>query len=254
MPPVVQVSALAKRYPAPLSLRTLLTARRPPATRDALRGVSFDIRAGEVVALVGPNGAGKSTLLRILCGLLLPSSGRASVAGLDVVADRPSCRARVGVALGDDRGLSPRLTGGQSLRFHAALYGLSGREAEARIGELAGWLEAAALLERPVRTLSSGERARLLLLRALLHGPQVLLLDETTRSLDPGAARRLRTRLLGEVARRGTAVLFASHDLAEVEHIASRVLLLERGSARAFGSWGEVRPEAEAVFGAEEAR
>jgi ABC-type multidrug transport system ATPase subunit len=99
-----------------------------------------------------------------------------------------------------------------------------------------------------VRTLSTGEKARVVLTRALLHRPRVLLLDEVTRSLDPGAARRLRTRLLSDVAARGAAVLFASHDLAEVEAVAHRVLLLDGGRIAAAGPFSEVRPTAEAVF------
>ena len=251
MSPLVQVEALSKRYPPPLTFARLFG--RGPGPREGLSEVSFDIGAGEVVALVGPNGAGKSTLLRILCGLLLPTTGRAALAGLDVVRDRPRCRARVGVALSDDRGLSPRLTGRQNLLFHGALYGLSSSMVAARVRSLEGGLEVEGLLDRPVRTLSSGERARLVLLRALLHRPAVLLLDETTRTLDPGAARRLRTQLLAEVAREGTAVLFATHDLGEVEAVAARVLVLERGRVRAFGPWGTVRGTAEDVFASREA-
>jgi ABC-2 type transport system ATP-binding protein len=156
----------------------------------------------------------------------------------------------VGAALADDRGLSPRLTARQNLRFYAALYGVPSREVDERIHELAGTLEARRLLDREVRTCSTGEKARVVLMRALLHRPRVLLLDEVTRSLDPGAARRVRTRLLSDVAARGTAVLFASHDLAEVESVAHRVLLLDAGRITAAGSFAEVRPAAESVFAA----
>ncbi|HYO58028.1 ABC transporter ATP-binding protein [Archangium sp.] len=251
MPPELEVEAVAleKTYPRPWWSWARLRSRKE-APRIALRGVSLEVRAGEVVALIGPNGAGKSTLLRILSGLLLPSAGTARVASRDVVRERPGCRREVGAALADDRGLSPRLTARQNLRFYAALYGVPPREVDPRIAELAGTLEARRLLDREVRTLSTGEKARVVLMRALLHRPRVLLLDEVTRSLDPGAARRLRTRLLSDVAARGAAVLFASHDLAEVEAVAHRVLLLDGGRIAAAGTFAEVRPAAEAVFAA----
>lgn len=244
--PEVEAVALEKTYPPPFWRWARRRGRKAPS--PALRGVSFDIAAGEVVALIGPNGSGKSTLLRILSGLLLPDSGSARVASLDVVRDRPRCRREVGAALSDDRGLSPRLTPRQNLRFYAALYDVPHAEVDARIDALAHALEARRLLDAEVRTLSSGQKARVVLMRALLHRPRVLLLDEVTRSLDPGTARRVRTRIVADAAARGTAVLFATHDLAEVEAVAHRVLLLDAGRVRAAGSFAQVRPEADAVF------
>lgn len=249
--PRIEVHHLGKVYPPPFAPLKWLTGRRD-APRVALEGVSFDVAAGEVVAVIGPNGAGKSTLMRILAGLLLPSSGTAKVAGLDVVADRPRSRARVGAALSEDRGLSPRITVRQNLAFYAALFGVPSSESRARVEELAARFEATALLERTVRTLSTGEKARVILVRTMLHRPEVVLLDEVTRALDPGAARRMRQQIVSEIAARGAAVLFASHDLAEVESIASRVLLLDRGKVAAFGSFSEVQPFADRVFSARE--
>jgi ABC-2 type transport system ATP-binding protein len=248
MPPMpeVEVAALEKTYPPP-GLWARLRGRAAPS-RPALRGVSFQVDAGEVVALIGPNGAGKSTLLRILCGLLLPDGGTARVASRDVVKDRPEVRRHVGAALSDDRGLAPRLTSRQNLRFYAALYDVPHREVDARIDELAHTLEARRLLDRETRTLSSGEKARVVLMRTLLHRPRVLLLDEVTRSLDPGAARRVRNRVLTDAASRGAAVLFASHDLAEVQAVAHRVLLLDAGRIAATGTFADVLPVAESIF------
>lgn len=245
--PLVEVKGLGKTYPGPL--RPLAWLRgEPRVPRRALDEVSFDIRPGEVVGLIGRNGAGKSTLLRILVGLLLPSEGIAHVAGCDVVRDRPRSRREVGAALSEDRGLSPRLSARENLRFFSALFGVAAAESEERIRQLAERLEATRLLDRTVRTLSSGEKARIVLVRALLHRPTVLFLDEITRSLDPGASRRLREQVVSHAAASGQGVLFASHDLLEVESIAQRVLLLDGGRARAFGSFSEVRPEAERVF------
>jgi ABC-2 type transport system ATP-binding protein len=245
--PLLEVDRLAKRYPPPiLSCSWLRSTSR--LGREALREVSFEAGEGEVVALIGPNGAGKSTLLRILAGLLLPSGGSARIGQLDVVRDRPRSRGVVGLALSDDRGLSPRLTVQENLRFFAALYGLRSREAAARIAELSERMEASALLNRPVRTLSTGERARAVLIRVLLHRPKLLLVDELTRSLDPGAAIRIRGKMVSDAIGQGAAVLFASHDLAEVQSIASRVLLLAHGQAAAWGRYEEVKSVAGAVF------
>ncbi|HXN41327.1 MAG TPA: ABC transporter ATP-binding protein [Myxococcaceae bacterium] len=242
--PEVEVTDLWKSYPRP---PWHLGVVRGPAPQ-ALRGVSFDVLPGEVVALIGPNGAGKSTLLRILSGLLLPSRGRALVSQLDVVKDRPQSRRSIGATLSDDRGLSPRLTVRQNLQFFSALYGLPRSDLKGRIEDLSNRFEATALLDREVRTLSTGERARAILIRLLLHRPRAVLMDEITRFLDPGAAQRLRKQILREVAGRGAAVLFASHDLSEVQAVASRVLLLNRGQTAAFGPFSEVSKLADRVF------
>jgi ABC-2 type transport system ATP-binding protein len=240
--PAISVRALSKRYPAPG------WPWRRADRSDALRDLTFELSSGEVLALIGPNGSGKSTLLRILAGLLLPTTGEARLGELDVVRDRPASRGRVGAAWGEDRGLAARLSVRENLRFFGALYGLSGPAISERVGALAQRLECAPLLDRPVRTLSGGERARAALMRALLHGPKLLLLDEVTRSLDPGAGARIRSWLVEEAKRSGLAVVVASHDLAEVAAVAGRVLLLDRGAAAAFGPWSDVRSTAESVF------
>jgi len=251
VPAGITVANLTKTYPAPLRPLAWVRGRRE-APRAALVDLSFEVAAGERLAVIGPNGAGKSTLLRILAGLLSPTSGSAQVAGLDVVRDRPRSRQAVGAALGEDRGLSPRLTVRQNLRFFAALFGLPPGEVDPRIDQLGARLEATALLDREVRTLSTGERARAVLARTLLHRPRVLLLDELTRALDPGAAMRLRAQLRAEAEEQGVAVLFASHDLAEVESLATRVVLLSRGRVAACGTFAQVKPQADQVFSAAE--
>jgi ABC-2 type transport system ATP-binding protein len=218
-----------------------------------LQDVNLKVRPGEILGIMGPNGAGKSTLLRILSGLLLPSTGAARVAGLDVVRDRPRSRARVGAALSDDRGLSGRLTGRQNLQFYGALFGLFGHVLNRRVDELAAQVGAERLVDRPVRTLSTGERARLILCRALLHRPQVVIVDELTRSLDPGAVKRVHAFIRRDVAGAGVAVLLASHDLQELKELASRVVLLSEGRLEAEGPYAHVLPRAEAVFARVEA-
>jgi len=228
--PVISVDAIEKYFPPAFSgWRALLTpfAR---ATERALAGVSFSVESGEAVALVGPNGAGKSTLLRILATLIIPSRGRAMLGGVDVQRDPGRARMRFGYHTGGDEGFYARLTGRENLIFFAAMNNISGARASERIGRVAEWLGLRDELHRQVRTLSTGMMHRLGLARAMLHQPGILLLDEPTRSLDPLAALEFRRLLKDELVRReGTTLLFASHTLSEVEEIADRVILLDRG-------------------------
>lgn len=222
--------------------------RNSPHERQALVDISFDIGEGEVVGLIGPNSAGKSTLIRILAGILLPSSGSARLGADSLVRDRSDVRKLVGIGVTDDRGLSPRLTLEENLRFFGSLYGMSGNQVLQRMNELEGPLEVGRLRQRRIQTLSSGERARATLMRLYLHHPKLVLLDELTRSLDPGVAPRIRKWISTDSARQGTAVLFASHDLAEVRSTATRVLLLSEGRVAAFAPYPLVEPTAERVF------
>ncbi|MGH9680410.1 MAG: ABC transporter ATP-binding protein [Candidatus Acidiferrales bacterium] len=199
-------------------------------TVPALRGVSFELKHGEVLALVGANGAGKSTLLRILTTLLIPTRGRASVCGFDVAREPAKVRLQIGYHTGADACFYARLSGRENLTLFAGLNNLSAKETTRRIGELTDLFGLGDLLDRQVRTLSTGNIHRLGLARAMLHRPAVLLLDEPTRSLDPLAAADFRRFLLDQiVGRHGTAVLFASHALAEVEQVARRVAVLHAG-------------------------
>ncbi|GAC1635746.1 MAG: hypothetical protein NVS9B14_13400 [Candidatus Acidiferrum sp.] len=188
------------------------------------------IREGESLALLGANGAGKSTLLRILSTLLLPTSGRASVAGHDAVASPRAVRRQLGYHAGSDAGFYSRLSARENLFFFGRLNHLSPSATRERISQLAEQFEFGAAIDRQVRTLSSGTLQRLSLARALLHSPRVLLLDEPTRSLDAIAAATFRQFLKSQILRKGaTTLLFASHSLPEIELLADRVAILHRG-------------------------
>jgi ABC-type multidrug transport system ATPase subunit len=204
-------------------------------TVPALRGVSFDVREGEVVALVGANGAGKSTLLRILTTLLLPTRGRALVRGYDTATEPSKVRLQIGYHTGGDSCFYARLSARENLLLFAGLNNLAGKEAARRVDELAGLFELGELLDRQVRTLSTGNIHRLGLARAMLHCPSVLILDEPTRSLDPLAASEFRRFIRQEiVGTQRTTLIFASHSLAEVEQLAGRVAVLEGGRLLGF--------------------
>lgn len=188
------------------------------------------MQSGEVMALVGANGAGKSTLLRILTTLLLPTKGRAWVGGADVEREPRRVLQQLGFHSGSDASFYARLTAHENLRLFATLNNISSADAAGRIDHLAELLHLGSVMDRQVRTLSTGTVHRLGLARALLHRPSVVLLDEPTRSLDPLAAAEFRRFLRDEVVRgQGATVLFASHTLTEVEQLAARAALLHSG-------------------------
>jgi ABC-2 type transport system ATP-binding protein len=196
---------------------------------QALDGVSLDVEAGEVVALLGPNGAGKSTLIRILGTTVLPDAGSATVAGHDVVRDSVAARRSLGLMIGDERSHYWRISGRRNLTFFAALSGLSRGDTATRAAEVLETVDLTDAADRPVLGYSSGMRARLSLARALLADPPLLLLDEPTRNLDPLAVTRFRTSASRLASKRGTGILFATHDLHEAVAMSDRILVLSAG-------------------------
>ncbi len=226
----IAVAELQKSFPPARSgWRALLQPFEKPSV-VALAGISFEVRPGEALALLGANGAGKSTLLRILATLLLPTQGRAQIAGYDAVLEPRAVRRELGYHAGSDLGFYARLTGRENLRFFGRLNYLSNATVSERIARLTQQFHLEEALDRQVRTLSSGTVQRLSLARALLHQPRVLLLDEPTRSLDAIAASEFRRFLKSEVLRGGdTSLLFASHTLPEVEILADRIAIIDAG-------------------------
>ena len=224
------IEEVEKYFPVPRRGWRAFVDPFAPLTQPALCGVSFRVEPGEVTALIGANGSGKSTLLRILATLLVPTRGRAFVAGHDAEREAALARAQLGFHSATDGGFYGRLSARENLEFFAAMNNLFGKQADERIGEVTELMGLGAFLESQVRTLSTGQVHRVGLARAMLHRPSVLLLDEPTRSLDPIAASEFRRFLKAELVDRcGTTVLFASHTLAEVEQLADRVVLLDKG-------------------------
>jgi ABC-2 type transport system ATP-binding protein len=210
------------------TMRHLL--RRRWIDLEAVREVSFQIEAGEVVGFLGGNGAGKTTTLKLLSGLIHPSGGELEVAG-----HRPFRRQRafleaITLVMGQKQQLIWDLPPLDSLRVNAAVYGIDDQEARRRIGELAEMLELGdAELTRPVRKLSLGQRMKAELLAALLHRPRVLFLDEPTLGLDVNAQARVRTFLADYNQLTGATVLLTSHYMADITALCPRVLLIHRG-------------------------
>ena len=192
----------------------------------ALRDVSFTIPQGQIVALLGPNGAGKTTLMRILAGFLAPTAGAARVAGIDVGARRLEAAARLGY-LPENGPLYPDMTVASLLRFFAAARGLTGDRLAARTADVVERCELQRILETPTGKLSKGLRQRVGVAQALLHDPDVLIMDEPTAGLDPNQIRRFREHL--QQLRGAKTVLMSTHILAEVTATADRVILINEG-------------------------
>jgi ABC-2 type transport system ATP-binding protein len=230
----ISINHLSKTYPVPFArLKTLLRRTfKPPV--EALRDVSFNVETGQIFGLIGRNGAGKTTLTKIIATLVQPTSGTVSVNNHDSVVEDEHVRSQLGLAGAEERSFYWRLTGEQNLLFFARLYGMSDKAATVRIQELFSTFELHEVSRRRFGELSTGNKQRLAVARALLSNPPVLLLDEPTRSLDPLAASRMR-ELIKSLARKEppTTILFTSHNLAEVETLCDRVAIISRGEIKA---------------------
>jgi len=232
--PAISIHNLSKTYPSPFRrLRAFL--RRPVKEPvEALRDVSFDVRSGEIFGLIGRNGAGKTTLTKIVATLVQPTTGSVAVHGDDSVLQDERVRRQIGLATAEERSFYWRLTAEQNLMFFARLHGLSDRVAKQRIRDLFAKLELEELARRRFGEMSTGNKQRLAVARAMLSQAPVLLLDEPTRSLDPLAAARMRD-LIRSLGREDppVTILLTSHNLGEVETLCERVAIISRGSIRA---------------------
>jgi ABC-2 type transport system ATP-binding protein len=238
----ISIDHLSKTYPVPFARLKAFLRRKAKPPVDALRDVSFHVERGEIFGLIGRNGAGKTTLTKIIATLVQPTFGTVTVNGFDSVQEDEQVRAQIGLAGAEERSFYWRLTGEQNLLFFARLYGLSDRTAKQRIAELFAKFELEDASRRRFGELSTGNKQRLAVARALLAHPPVLLLDEPTRSLDPLAASRMR-ELIDSLARQDppVTILFTSHNLAEVETLCDRVAIISRGEIKAIDTPGNLR-------------
>ncbi|MDE3112800.1 MAG: ABC transporter ATP-binding protein [Chloroflexota bacterium] len=196
----------------------------------AVDGLDIEVHEGEVFGFLGPNGAGKTTTLRLLCALVAPSGGGAEVAGLRLGRDDARIRASVGI-LTEHPGLYERLSAADNLRFFAALYGLSGREMEARVERYLELMGLGAQRDIPVATFSRGMKQKMAIARAALHEPRILFLDEPTTGLDPDAARTVRD-LIVSLAKEGRTVFLCTHNLDEADRLCDRIAFFRRSVIR----------------------
>ena len=206
-------------------------------TLTAVQGLSLRIERGEVFGLLGPNGSGKTTTIRMLCGLLEPSEGWATVAGIDVTAAPEQIKQRIGY-MSQRFGLYEDLTVAENLDFYAGIYGLYGAARAARLAAVIDFIGLPERLGQLVGQLSGGWKQRLALACALLHQPPVLFLDEPTAGVDP-AARRKFWRAIYDLAQQGTTVLVTTHYMDEAERC-RRLAMLSGGRLIAMGTPAEV--------------
>lgn len=232
-----------------LAVRTT-SLRKVFGSLIAVEGLNLDIHRGEVFGLLGPNGSGKTTTIRMLCGLLEPTSGQATVVGLDVAKDPEGVRKRIGY-MSQRYGLYDDLTTAENMRFYGSMYGLRGAKREARVQVLLDDLGLRPREHQLAGTLSGGWKQRLALACATAHQPDMLFLDEPTAGVDP-ASRRLFWNWIYNQARRGTTILVTTHYMDEAERC-QRLGFLSRGHLIALGTVAEVtkafaQPSIEDVF------
>jgi ABC-2 type transport system ATP-binding protein len=218
-----------------------LTKTYPKGVR-ALDGLSFSVAPGSVFALLGPNGAGKSTAVKILTTLTTPDEGRATVAGLDVIAQPDRVRRTIGV-VAQGSGVDVQATGRENLRLQGQIHGIRGRAIEQRAHELLERFGLAEAADRVARGYSGGMQRRLDIAMALVHDPAVLFLDEPTTGLDPEVRADMWAEISRLAADRGKTVLLTTHYLEEADQLAEQVAIVDRGCVVAHGSPDELKRE-----------
>jgi ABC-2 type transport system ATP-binding protein len=206
---------------------------------EAVRGVDLRVANGEVFGFLGPNGAGKTTMVRMLCTLLPPTEGSATVAGVDVVADPAQVRRKIGVAL-QEIGLDPVQSGRELLELQCGLYGLNRAQARLRTTELLELVGLSDAADRRTRTYSGGMKRRLDLASALVHSPEVLFLDEPTTGLDP-ASRRTIWDEVRRINGSGTTIFLTTQYLEEADQLCNRLAIIDAGTIVAEGTPQELK-------------
>lgn len=198
----------------------------------AVNNVSLEVKKGEIFCLLGKNGAGKTTLIKLLCTLILPTRGNAYVNGYNIAKDDKKVRSTIGLVTGEERSFYWRLTGRQNLSFFASLYDLSRDSADNRIEALSKLLKID-YMDKKVGAYSQGMRQRLAIVRCLINDPEVIFMDEPTKSLDPVASQEIRVFIKETlICQQRKTVFFSTHDLIEAKFLASRLAVMEKGEIK----------------------
>jgi len=229
----IKVENLSKTYPPSFPRLKKLLHLEINSPVEALKNVSLEIKEGEIFGLIGKNGAGKTTLTKIIATLVEPTAGKVSVKGFDSVEDSVKVRSLIGLATAEERSFYWRLTCEQNMMFFARLYDLKDSFARKRIAEIFQKVDITELSGRRFSNLSTGNKQRLAVARALLPNPPILLLDEPTRSLDPLAAEEMRNLI---ASLEGVSILLTSHNLTEVERLCNRVAIISKGEIQVVDS------------------
>jgi len=204
-----------------------------------LRGISLEAASGEIFGLLGPNGAGKTTTLRIICTLLSPDAGAVEVLGFDTRAAAEEVRRRVGVVTADI-GVYPRLSARENIAYFAELSGVSGGDVTRRVNAVIERLDMGPFAKQRAESLSSGQKQKVAIARAIVHDPEILMFDEPTSNLDVLASRDIRDFMV-EARGRGKCVIFSTHVLHDAERLCDRVTILHEGRVVATGPTAQVR-------------
>lgn len=202
---------------------------------EALRGLTFSIRKGEIFGLLGPNGAGKTTTIKILTTMLTPTSGEARILGLDPVTQYKELRSRINFILGGERNLYWRLSAYDNLAYFADLYKVPRSIQKDRIRELLELVGLQEVAHRRVETFSKGMKQKLQIARGLINDPEILFLDEPTIGLDPMSARQLRT-ILRQLQEQGTTILLTTHYMFEADELCDRIAFIDKGALLALNT------------------
>jgi ABC-2 type transport system ATP-binding protein len=232
----IETQQLSKAFPSASGWRRAARDQRIAA----VDGINLQVPEGELFGLLGANGAGKTTLVKILCSLILPSGGSATVAGHDL-SQAGKIRQAVGLVVSDERSFYWRLTARQNLAFFAAMHEMRGEQARSRIEQVLGLVELSPMADRPFSVLSAGIRQRLAIARSLLHRPRLLFLDEPSRSLDPTAKAHLHDLIRQLNGEQGVTIFLVTHDLAEAEALCQRVGVMGAGRIQVAGPPQELR-------------
>ncbi|MEX0890931.1 MAG: ABC transporter ATP-binding protein [Gemmatimonadota bacterium] len=209
----------------------------------AVHPLDLHVRRGELFGFLGPNGAGKTTTIRIVTGVLRPTAGALSIGGVDMLRDPVTAKRHIGY-IPDRPALYEKLTGREFLRFTSGLWGRSGPAAEERADELLELFELSAWADTVIESYSHGMRQKILISSALVHSPDVIVVDEPMVGLDPKAARLIK-ELLRTFAEQGGTVFLSTHTLEVAETLCDRIAILLEGRIRAMGTMTELRREAE---------
>ena len=228
---MISIDNVTMRFPIPRTLREVL--RNPLARREnctALRDANLLVERGDRVAVLGPNGAGKTTLLKLIGGLFLPTAGEIVINGLSTLRHNTAARRSVGFVMNEERSFFWRLTGRQNLMFFGALDNIFCNELKERVEEMIDMVGLASFVDRPFSNYSSGMKQRLAMARGLLPDPDVLILDEPTRTLDPIACEELIELILRRIhSDSGKTLLIATHRFDEARRLCDRVMVINEG-------------------------
>ncbi|MBN3041060.1 MAG: ABC transporter ATP-binding protein [Candidatus Omnitrophica bacterium] len=237
---ILKVNNLTKKFYQPLNLKDALTFNfRPKEPIIALDNISFTHGQRKILGILGPNGAGKTTLLKLLVSLLLPNQGSISVFGKTVGKDDTAIKSLLGLASSEERCFYWRLSGRENIEFFCRLYGLSREKADLRIKELFSLFNID-YADKRFDSYSTGMRRAFSLIRALLHEPGLLLLDEPTKSLDHTAASKLRDFIKNQ-SKNNRSVIIATHDILEAQEVCNDFLILQKGRIKIKGSLEDLK-------------